>query len=181
MTQITYYVAASLDGYIAGPEHQLDWLPVPDPQGEDYGYRDFESSVDAVVMGRASFDVARSFGDDKWPYADKPLWICTRSGSANTTGLPGEIHVTEQSPQALKQLWAERGFKHVWMMGGGQVAARFLAAGALDTLILTQVPILLGRGIPLFAPTASKQALQLYGTERFEDGLVQLRYNLVKR
>ena len=73
MTQVVYYVAASLDGFIAGPQGELDWLHAFEQVGNDYGYGEFFATVDGLVMGRATWEVARSFG--AWPYGDRPAWL----------------------------------------------------------------------------------------------------------
>lgn len=155
MTHVIYFVAASLDGYIAGPQDELDWLPPIDPQGEDYGYQSFYAGVDGVVMGRRTYEICRRLGP--WPYEGKPGWVWTRG--APPADLPPGVQATSSSPVALHRAWSREGLQRVFLVGGAQTARAFLDAGVLHEWVLATVPFTLGAGIPLFAPRPQAAAV----------------------
>lgn len=164
------YIAASLDGFVARSDDRLDWLPVPSA-GEDYGYAEFLARVDTLVMGRRTYEVTRSFG--AWPYAGRRTFVLSRTRAE--TADP-EVTFTAEDPAALvRRLRAEPG-RGLWLVGGGESLRPILAAGLVDEIILTLVPIVLGAGRPLFLPQDRSLPLRLLGTTSFPDGLVQLRY-----
>lgn len=147
MTQVVYYVAASLDGFIAGPQGELDWLHAFEQVGNDYGYSKFFATVDGLVMGRATWEVTRSFG--AWPYGDRSAWLLTRR-PVDPADLAPALRVAAGPPEALYAQWQAQGLQRVWLVGGGDVAAQFLAAGLVHELMLATMPVTLGRGIGLF-------------------------------
>ena len=163
------FIATSLDGFIAREDGALDWLPVPGgaPGDEDYGYRAFFDSVDALVMGRNTFDVALGFGT--WPYGEKPVYVLTHRPLVLPDALAGE-------PESVARALAARGVRRFYADGGVTVQ-QFLAAGLVDRLIVTRVPVLIGRGIPLFGPLADGDVrLRHVTTRSWQDGLVQSEY-----
>jgi dihydrofolate reductase len=156
MTQVVYFVAASLDGFIAGPNGELDWLHDFDTPSHDYGYADFLAGVDALVMGRRTFDVTRGFGP--WPYGERPTWVMTRHPASDLADLQPNVRLTGESPARLLAQWQAQGHRRVWLSGGGEVAAAFLHAGCLHELVLSVMPVTLGCGVPLFQPGPALQA-----------------------
>ena len=112
MTQVVYYVAASQDGYIAGPHGELDWLPGPS-DSEDYGYTEFFAGVDALVMGRKTYQVSMSFGQgvQDWPYENKPGWVLTHQSPKDLGPLPATVRLTREGPQALLAHWQRLGLQ----------------------------------------------------------------------
>ena len=174
MIHLVYYVAASEDGFIAGPNGELDWLHAFESPDEDYGYSAFIEGIDALVMGRATFDVARSF-PGPWPYGDRPVWVMSRQGVASA--LPATVRVTAEAPRSLAALWQSIGLRRVWLAGGGQVASAFAAAGLIDEVLLATIPVALGSGIPLFAAGSDGLAgMQLVASVTLARGVVQRRY-----
>jgi dihydrofolate reductase len=155
MTQVVYYVAASLDGFIAGPNGELDWLHAFKTPGNDYGYAPFLAGVDALVMGRSTYETTRSFGD--WPYGKRPTWLLTHREASAFAPLPPAVQLSTDSPAQLLAQWQALGLGRVWLVGGGQVAAQFLQAGCLHELMLALMPVTLGRGIALFQPAHRPQ------------------------
>jgi len=161
------FLATSVDGYIARADGSLDWLD--SVQGPDYGFAAFYASIDTLVMGRATYETALGFGE--WPYAGKRVVVLThralapRSDVAFASGAPAEI---------LARLGEAR---RVYV-DGGDVIRQFLAAGLIDDLTLSIVPMVLGGGIRLFAGGEGEQALVLDSSQAWPTGLVQLRYRI---
>lgn len=148
MTEVVYYVAASLDGFIAGPRHELDWLQAFEGGESDYGYADFLAGVDGLVMGRSTYEVTRRLMAD-WPYGERPCWVLSHrplDGTVLPTVRAGAFDI-----DTLRRAWGAHGCRRVWLVGGGDVAAQFARAGAIDQIVLSTVPVTLGRGIALFA------------------------------
>lgn len=164
------YVATSLDGAIARRDDGLDWLPTPSA-GQDYGYADFLARIDTLVMGRRTFDVTRSFGE--WPYAGRRTIVLSRTPPGATVA---DVEFSADDPATvLRRLRAEPG-RGIWLVGGGESLRPIFAAGLVDEIILTLVPVVLGDGRPLFLPQDRPLPLRLLGSTPYPDGLVQLRY-----
>ncbi len=162
------YIAVSLDGFIAREDGSIDWLSQVEMPGEDYGYRAFMDSVDAVVLGRRTYDQVLSF--PAWPFDGKRCVVLTRRP------LPQPRHGEtsfEGPPEALLDTLADLRRAYV---DGGDVIRQFLAAGLVDDLTLSVVPLLLGRGRPLFGAMPVDRRLRLLASSTFGSGLVQLRY-----
>ena len=171
---LVYYVVASLDGYIARPDGQVDWLQEAEDTDDDHGYTAFYAGIDGLLMGRATYDVVRSFGSN-WPYTGKPCLVLARNPLEQTpSGVQGR-HCTPG--EALDEL-SGRGCRRVWLVGGGSLAGNCLAAGLLDELVVTIVPRLLGAGIPLFS-TGLERRLRLQKQQSFPSGLTQLHYQVL--
>ena len=127
---LVYYVVASLDGYIARPDGQVDWLQEAEDTDDDHGYTAFYAGIDGLLMGRATYDVVRSFGSN-WPYTGKPCLVLARNSLEQTpSGVQGR-HCTPG--EALDEL-SGRGCRRVWLVGGGSLAGNCLAADQPDSL-----------------------------------------------
>jgi len=167
--RVSAFCGASLDGFIAEADGGLGFL-APFEQ-EEHGYAEFFATVDTVLIGRKTYETVLGF--ESWPYADRRVAVLSRTlrqprfGERFLAGEPGEI---------LNTLGAE-GARHIYA-DGGEVVAGFLAAGCLDTLTLSIVPVLLGTGVRLFARSAGAHRLSLEGLRRLDSGLVQLRYSV---
>lgn len=170
--QCSVFIATSLDGYIARADGALDWLGAVKLEGEDYGYARFAATVDALVVGRATYDVVLGFG--AWPYAGKRVVVLTHR--------PGESRHGEEfftGPVSdLAAMLAEDGVKRVYV-DGGVVIQQFLAAKLIDDLTISVIPVVLGGGIRLFGD-GTEQALALDGVQSWPTGLVQQRYRVVR-
>lgn len=176
IVKVSVYIATSLDGYIARQHGELDWLPTPENnQAEDYGYSDFIKSVDVIVMGRATFDKVLSFGD--WPYGTIKVIVLSHSNLPES--VPDTVVRTSGSAMRIYQELVDSGVQHVYLDGGKTIQA-FLAAGLVDEMIITTVPVLIGSGIPLFGALEHDVELILASVRSFENGLVQSHYR-VKR
>ncbi|MCP8464785.1 dihydrofolate reductase family protein [Pseudomonas sp. ZM23] len=172
---LIYYVAASLDGYIARPDGSVDWLQGYDGSGDDHGYDAFYASIDGLLMGRATYLQCLGFG--AWPYPGKPTVVMTRSNHLPQAAPQVELLHCPPS-EALETLLA-KGCKRIWLVGGGSLAGNILAAGLLGEVIVSIIPHLLGAGIPLFS-VGLEQRLQLLEQRSFPSGIVQMRYQVLK-
>jgi len=171
MTTLVYFVAQSLDGYIAGPAGEMDWLQAFESAGEDHGYGEFVAGIDGLVMGRDTFDVMRGFGI--WPYGERPCWVMTHREAASFGPLPSGVQLTHQRPSLIATRWEALGLKRVWVVGGGEVAAQFAREGLLDELVLATAPICLGAGRRLFAAGSfDPQRYTLQASKRYDSGIV---------
>ena len=144
--KVTYYAAMSSDGFIARQDGDISWL---DELGIDYsdtGYEDFFASVDGLVMGGSTYDFIFSYGS--WPYEDKPAWVCTNHTLKALLGANLNI---SKSPQQVIDEARELGLTHLWLVGGGKLASAFLDAGLLTHLFISEMPITLFAGVPLFS------------------------------
>jgi len=178
-----YYVAASLDGFIADRRDRLDWLFVFDgAQGVKARYDALLAEVGAIVMGARTYDFLREHGGATWPYPDHMTFVVTRRGRVAWPGAALKFvsgAPSEWLPE-VHEVARARGRDAVWIVGGGEVAGQLMEVGALDELQLSVVPVLLGGGTPLL-PTATQRALEHVETTPLGMGLVELRYRIVGR
>lgn len=166
------YIATSLDGYIAREDGALDWLPQPGDSDEDYGYQDFFDSVDALVMGRNTFDMVQSFGE--WPYGDKRVIVLTSRAIEN---VPDTVEQVTLDAEELANTLAQQGLKKIYI-DGANIIQQFLHAGLVDDIIVTRVPVLLGGGKALFGPLENDISLEHISTTSYDTGLVQSHYRI---
>ncbi|MEE2037659.1 dihydrofolate reductase family protein [Nocardiopsis sp. CT-R113] len=170
MTTFHAFLGCSLDGFIAGPNDELDWLTVFD----NTGYEDFFASVDALAMGRGSYDVMRAMAQDH--YRGRPIHVLSTTLAAGPHPDMGRSPVTVHPDiPALQKALADAGVRRVYADGGRTVQA-FLAAGLLSDLTVTRVPVLLGRGIPLFGPDPGPLRPHLVSSHATDQGAVQSVY-----
>jgi dihydrofolate reductase len=168
--EIVYYVAASLDGFIATPDGGIEWLKPYEGGAEDYGYAEFYASVDCVLLGRRTYEQCLQF--PQWPYPGKACWIFSRTLSDMSEAA---VRFSDAPSRAAKQIAAE-GRRRAWLVGGGKLAAAFRAEGLITEYIVSVIPVLLGAGIPLFDGPGTRQDLKLAGAKTYASGIVQLRY-----
>ncbi|MFO0554649.1 MAG: dihydrofolate reductase family protein [Polyangiaceae bacterium] len=164
------FIATSLDGYIARSDGSIDWLSLAESEGEDYGYRAFCDSVDALVMGRNTYDTVCGFG--AWPYADKRCIVLTNRRP--TSAAHGE-EFAEGDVSALALRLGSEGVQRVYV-DGGDVIDQFLRAGLIDDMTISVLPILLGSGRRLFREGRPETRFVLESSDAFATGLVRLRY-----
>ena len=181
MPTIILYIAVSLDGYIADAGGGVGWLPSGDggSGGDDYGYAGFYAGVDAIVMGRRTYEQVRGF-DVPWPYVGKPVYVFTNrtADDGDDAGHPPEVRFISCDAAAFARNIADRYAGIVWLVGGADLAEQFRIAGLIDEYRVFVIPVILGRGVPLFAGDdgAPRTALRLVETQVFADGVVMLRY-----
>jgi dihydrofolate reductase len=167
---VRVFIACSLDGFIAGPEGDLSWLPAP-REDEDYGYGAFVAETAAMLMGRATFETALGF--DGWPYGELPVLVATtrpldppvptvRAITGDPAALLAQVRATADGPVYLD---------------GGVLIRQFLDVGLVDEMTVTIIPCILGAGAPLFAGALPRR-LELIGSRTFDDGLVQVVYRV---
>ena len=168
------FVGASLDGFIARPNGAFDFLP-DDP--EPHGYEEFFATVDALLMGRKTYETALGFGH--WPYGPKPVFVL--SSRALPPAPQGAVveHVSG-APQEVMTRLSARGIGHVYV-DGGQTVQQFLRAGLIDRITITRVPVLIGSGISIFGALDGDIHLQHVATRHYPSGLVQSEYVVLRR
>jgi len=180
-----YYVAQTLDGYIAETDGNLDWLLSYDGDaGDDVSqategeYDRFFAQVGVVAMGSATYEwiLAEVEG---WPYVGTPCWVFTSRELAAPEGADVRFAGGPVAP-VHADMRAEADERNVWVVGGGNLASQFAAEGLLDELIVTVVPVVLGDGLPTFAHRLADGPLRLSGARPFKNGMTELRYEFVR-
>ena len=169
---IVYFAAMSLDGRIAGPDHDLAFLQTL--KGAENDYEVFYADVDSLIMGAGTWEFMVRHGS--WPYGGKPTWVVTHAEAL--APLAGAEPLERFSGEMLElvRLIEERGLKRTWLVGGGDLAGQLLAADLLDELILTVAPTFVGRGPTLADGEFLLREFKLTALERFGDDGVRLRY-----
>lgn len=169
MRPVRYNVAASLDGYIAGPEGEFDWIPT-DPTVD---FAALFANVDTVLLGRRSFEMVLRGGDAPWAPGMR-VYVFSRTLRAGEH--PDVTLVPEEAGSVVSDLRGEDGDGEIWLFGGGELFGSLLAEGQVDSVEVTIVPVLLGGGVPLLPPRSRGTELQLLGTHVYPSGLVTLSY-----
>ena len=176
--KVSVYIATSLDGFIARKNGDLDWLNNGSEQGaEDYGYQEFMGCVDVLVMGRNTFEKVLTF--DEWPYGSKKVVVLSTGAPVIPDHLSGTVTSLSLPPTELVESLSAQGATHLYVDGGITIL-RFLAAGLVDELTITRIPILIGEGIPLFGSLDKDVKLTHIATRHFENGYVQSKYRVAK-
>lgn len=172
------FIATSLDGYIADKNGGIDWLnSVPNPENEDMGYIDFMSNIDALIMGRNTFETVLGFDMD-WPYT-KPVFILSNRLKQIPEHLKNKVFLVNGSLTDVLDYIHSKGFYQLYIDGGTTIQS-FLKAGLIDDIILTRIPILLGGGISLFSERHKAIKLDLIGTKTYLNQITQSHYTLKK-
>jgi dihydrofolate reductase len=170
------FIATSLDGYIARDDGDIGWLHSIPTEGEDHGYQDFMTGVDGLIMGRETFRKVLEF--EAWPYS-KPVVVMSQSLRQEDvpSWLSEAVHVSARPPDTLMQSLDVKGWKRAYV-DGGRVIQSFMKAGLIEDLIITRIPLLLGRGRPLFGQLSRDVRLDHIKTTAFPSGLVQSTYRV---
>ncbi len=168
------FIATSLDGYIADKEDKIDWLhAIPNPDHDDMGFNTFISSVDAIVMGRTTFETVLGFGID-WPYKI-PVFVLSTTLSAVPDELVGKVQLVKGSIQEILKIIHDQGYHDLYIDGGTTIQG-FLKEDLIDQLIISTIPVLLGGGSPLFGALDNTLAFEHVKASRFLDAIVQNEY-----
>ena len=162
------YVASSLDGYVARENGEIDWLP----ETTESGYDAFYKSVDTVIIGKTTYDQVLTFGE--YPYKDKKSFVFTR----NDQNKDENIEFVSNVEKFVKGGFPGTG-ENIWLVGGAEIIASFLKQRVVDEIIISVIPVLLGKGIPLFKNIENETNLELIKTEKY-DQLVDLHYKVLK-
>lgn len=172
MKKIKLYIAASLDGYIASTDDDLDWLTeYPNPSNSDYGYKDFLTTVDTVVMGGRTYRWLIC-SDMVWPYKGMDTYVI----SHNTWENKENIHfITENIVESVAGLREKEG-KDIWLVGGGEIISMLLNAHLVDEIQLFYIPIMLGQGIRLFPEKYKESRWNLVESKAYDNGVLEAKY-----
>jgi dihydrofolate reductase len=170
MGKIVLYIAQSLDGFIADEHGGVDWLNRYLKPDEDYGYNEFYASIGAVVSGSKTYE--QSIGFNQW-FTDKESYVFTSRKLVVPNGWNPVFHQGDPRPlvQELRKKPAD-----TWLVGGAQLITSFINANLVDELILSVIPEIIVRGIPLFQNIGQWQHLQLLQNKQYRYGVVQLHY-----
>jgi dihydrofolate reductase len=170
------FIATSLDGFIARKNGNIDWLLSRDDPGEDHGYRDFIKDIDGLVMGRGSFEGVAGY--EPWPY-DKPVVVLSKTLASSPVPdrLTSRVRFVDMTPRATMEMLAKEGWRRVYV-DGGQIVQSFLREGLIADMVVTQVPVLIGEGRPLFGSVDGDLPLTHVMTKAFPSGLVQSFYRV---
>lgn len=168
---VTLYVALSLDGFIAGPNDELDWLPVPNPEN-DFGYADFVKTLDTCLMGRRTYDVVETMNEPTLNPGMTNYVFTSRPGTSRYDN----VRFVADDPVAFVKTLKQREGRGIWLEGGGALARPLLEAGLVDELRLFFIPVLLGDGIPLFQKMNGPLAWELVEVKKHPGGVVEVRY-----
>jgi dihydrofolate reductase len=167
------FCGISVDGFLARPNGALDFL---DAGGQEpHGYEEFFSSIDVMVIGRKTFEVVLGFGG--WAYGKKPVVVLSSQPLDFSSIKDGVVEQMSGEPAEIIERLKARGFQHAYIDGGITIQ-RFLAAGLINRLIITRVPILIGAGIPLFGSLPQDISLRHIATRSYQGGLVQTEYEI---
>jgi dihydrofolate reductase len=168
------FIGTSVDGFIARVNGDLDFLPAGG--GEPHGYDEFMASVDALVIGRKTFETVLAYSE--WPYGKKRVVVLSSRPLDFSRVRGGVVEQMSGAPGEIVSKLAARGVKHIYVDGGITIQA-FLRAGLIQRLIITRVPVLIGEGIPLFGTLPSDVRLKHVATRDFPSGLVQTEYQVL--
>ncbi|MES2369590.1 MAG: dihydrofolate reductase family protein [Pseudomonadota bacterium] len=176
--RFSVFIATSLDGFIARLDGNLDWLIGATDSTDDHGYADFMADIDALAMGRNTFETALTFGE--WPYAGRRVVVFSRTltRQALPAALADTVELFSGSVAELAGHLERSGARSVYV-DGGQLIQGFLRAGLIGEITLTRIPVLLGSGISLFGPVPQDIQLEHVRTRAYESGFVQSTYRVI--
>jgi len=167
------FVGVSVDGFMARLNGALDFLP--EGGGEPHGYTEFMAGVDALVIGRNTFDTVAAFNE--WPYGQKRVVVLSSRPVDLGQARGGVVEQMSGSPAEITAKLAASGARHLYIDGGITIQG-FLRAGLIQRLIITRVPVLIGEGISLFGPLPHDVRLHHIATRHYPSGLVQSEYRI---
>ena len=173
---VSVFVGTSLDGFLARPDGSFDFLPA-DGGGEAGGFMEFFATVDALVMGRNTFDVVGAMKE--WPYGEKHLVVLSHRPLDLSNAPDGKAERMDGTPADVVKRLAARGLHRLYVDGGLTIQS-FLRAGLVDRITVTTVPVLIGQGIPLFGSLPRDVKLRHVGTRTIPGGMVQSVYEVVR-
>jgi len=168
------FIAKSLDGYIAGKNGEIDWLnSIPNPENIDMGFVKLMERIDAIVMGRKTFELVCSFGGE-WPYS-RPLFVLSRTLESIPEKFQDKAELVKGSISEVLEILHQKGHDQLYIDGGTTIQS-FLSEDLIDEMIITTIPILLGGGIPLFGALQQSMLFEHMESHVFLNQLVQNHY-----
>jgi dihydrofolate reductase len=173
--KVSVYIATSLDGFIARKNGDIDWLSGGEG-GEDYGYAEFMSTVDVIVMGRNTYEKVLSFGG--WPYQKKVI-VLTSQNLPVPADLKEKVETMHRTPLELIDKMQSLDIRQIYLDGGVTIQ-RFLRAGLVDEMTITTIPVLIGGGLSLFGALDEDVKVELLRSQSFKNGFVQNEYRVLK-
>lgn len=166
------YIGTSIDGYIAREDGSIDWLENYNNNEIFKNYSEFIKKIDAVIIGKGTFEKVLTF--PSWPY-DKMVFVLSSSIKKLSNNIKGKAEVISMKPKEVLNILNSRNFTTV-NIDGGKVIQSFLRDDCIDEMIISKVPVLLGKGIPLFSQLDSELLFNHIGTNVYSNGLVMSRY-----
>jgi dihydrofolate reductase len=173
--KVILYIATSLDGFIAPTNGDMSFLSVVAQEGEDYGYADFVSMVDTVIMGRITYDWVMTQVKE-FSHADKESYIITHTEKPNV----GKTHFYTGDLKDLIVALREKNGKNIFIDGGASIVNQLLKERLIDEFYISIIPVLLGSGVRLFQEGQPPQNLQLVRVKHYPKGLVQIHYQKIE-
>lgn len=171
------YIAQSLDGYIATSDGGVEWLnEIPNPEKSDFGFSEFIGKIDALVMGRNTFELVLTFGS--WSY-EKPVFVLSNTLTKIPDYLTRKVELVKGTPKEIVKTLTSRDFHNLYI-DGGQTIQSFLREDMIDEMIITTIPILLGNGIPLFGELTQSIKFNHIKTSILNKSLVMSHYSRIK-
>jgi len=171
---VSVFIGTSVDGFIARPDGALDFLPAGG--GEPHGYDEFIASVDALVIGRKTFETVLAF--PTWPYGQKRVVVLSSRPIDLSRVRGGIVEQMGGAPAEIVSKLSAGGAQHLYVDGGITIQ-RFLRAGLVQRLTITRVPVLIGQGIPLFSTLPHDIRLRHVATQHYSSGLVKTEYSVI--
>jgi dihydrofolate reductase len=181
MTKCSVFIATSLDGFISRTDGSIDWLNKANaivPEGEDCGYAQFMSSIDALILGRNTFEQVLTFGE--WAYKSIPVVVLSRHLNTLPSNVPATVSLSAENPTQLVERLSAEGLNHLYVDGGITIQS-FLAAGLIDEITVTIIPVLLGSGKSLFGALPNDLQIEHVASKVFDFGFVQSRYRVINK
>lgn len=172
MKKIILYIAASLDQRIAEPNDNLEWLTgFPNPEKTDYGYKDLLNEVDTVIMGGRTHRELLNM-EVVWPYPEQMTYVVSHNNWDEKENIK---FITENIIETISKLCNEVG-KDIWLVGGGELIAMLLAADLVDEMRITYIPVILGKGIPLFPEQPKESKWELTENKIYNSNVLMVKY-----
>ena len=173
MRKLSVFIATSLDGYIAKPNNDLSFLKIVEKEGEDYGYAEFTSTIDTIIIGRKTYDyVLKEIGSSHYDNGERDVYVITRTERPSVGRIKFYTKVLSELIHSLK---IQNG-KNIYCDGGAEVINELLKSDLIDEFIISVVPVLLGNGTKLFEDGRPEQVLEFVSAKTFDTGLTQLHY-----
>ena len=173
MRKLSLFIATSVDGYLAKSNDNLDFLKLVEKENEDYGYAEFTSDIDTIIIGRKTYDyVVKEIGASHYDNGERNVYVLTKTPKPSS----GNVYFyTDGAENLIKKLKNEKG-KNIYCDGGAEVINEFLKHDLIDEMTISIIPILLGEGKRLFKDGRPEQFLEFIASKTFDTGLVQIHY-----